>query len=255
VAVATKGLVPHAAQAATEIATRYHVANIGGRASSGHINGSDHYTGHAIDVMVYADKAKGDAVANYSIAQKERWNVKYIIWYRRIWQEGKWTDYVGASPHTDHVHISFNKEAGSGGTAPGGAQSDLDGCVGTLLTALGFGDGGGKKTAAVGNYGEGGTPAKNFAIAKAMAKEFGWGPLEVQAWYVLGVKESGWRNTAQNPTSTAFGIGQFLDSTWGPYGPKTSDPTKQIRYMAMYIRDRYGKPSKALAFHLLHNWY
>lgn len=136
-----KGLgdvAPHVAAAALEIAQRYDVWNIGGRATSGHINGSDHYTGHAIDVMVYKDKAKGDAVAAYAIAQHERWNVKYVIWYRRIWENGKWTNYVGTSPHTDHVHISFHKQAGTGGTAT--TPNDLEtnaGCVGKFIELLG----------------------------------------------------------------------------------------------------------------------
>jgi hypothetical protein len=112
-----------------------------------------------------------------------------------------------------------------------------------------------------GNYGSvgsglGGSPAANFRIAQNMARQFGWGPSEINAWYQLGMKESGWRNTAQNPTSTAYGIGQFLDSTWGGYGvSKTSDPGKQILAMARYIKARYGSPSRALSFHIGHNWY
>jgi hypothetical protein len=39
----------------------------------------------------------------------------------------------------------------------------------------------------------------------------------------LWTQESGFNNNAQNPTSTAYGIAQFLNSTWGPYGPKTSN--------------------------------
>lgn len=99
-------------------------------------------------------------------------------------------------------------------------------------------------------------PQENFKYAQFLAAQFGWNTQsELDAWYRLGMKESGWRNTAQNSHSTAFGIGQFLDSTWHNYGPKTSDPYLQTLYMAQYIRDRYGSPSKALAFHNKHNWY
>lgn len=99
-------------------------------------------------------------------------------------------------------------------------------------------------------------PAANFKFAQNIAGNYGWGANELSAWYTLGMKESGWRNNAQNPTSTAYGIGQFLDSTWKGYGiSKTSDPGQQVEAMARYIKARYGSPSKALAFHLSHNWY
>src|SRR5436190_2667317 len=98
-------------------------------------------------------------------------------------------------------------------------------------------------------------PQANFKFAQNIAGNFGWSsPAELNAWYQLGMKESGWRNTAQNPTSTAYGIGQFLDSTWRGYGiAKTSDPAQQVEAMARYIKARYGSPSKALAFHISHN--
>lgn len=100
-------------------------------------------------------------------------------------------------------------------------------------------------------------PKENFKFAQGIAGNYGWNnPGELAAWYTLGMKESGWRSNAQNPTSTAYGIGQFLDSTWKGYGiPKTSDPALQVEAMARYIRARYGSPSKALAFHRSHNWY
>jgi hypothetical protein len=100
-------------------------------------------------------------------------------------------------------------------------------------------------------------PKANFQYAQNIASNYGWGsPAELAAWYTLGMKESGWRSDAKNKTSTAFGIGQFLDSTWAGYGiPKTSNPALQVEAMARYIKARYGSPSKALAFHIGHNWY
>ena len=99
-------------------------------------------------------------------------------------------------------------------------------------------------------------PQANFKYAQNIAGNYGWGGNELSAWYTLGMKESGWRNTAQNPTSTAYGIGQFLNSTWAGVGiAKTSDPATQVEAMARYIKNRYGSPSRALAFHLSHNWY
>jgi hypothetical protein len=99
-------------------------------------------------------------------------------------------------------------------------------------------------------------PAANFRYAQEIGPRYGWTGAELNAWYTLGMKESGWRNTAQNPTSTAYGIGQFLNSTWAGVGiAKTSDPRMQVEAMARYIRNRYGSPSRALAFHRAKNWY
>jgi len=98
-------------------------------------------------------------------------------------------------------------------------------------------------------------PAANFQFAKNIAGNYGWNnDAELAAWYKLGMNESGWRNNAQNPNSTAYGIGQFLNQTWGGYGiPKTSDPALQVEAMARYIKARYGTPSRALSFWYSHN--
>lgn len=116
----------------------------------------------------------------------------------------------------------------------------------------------GPNTSAGNNYGSGipANPKANFAFAQAIAPQYGWNDRELSAWYTLGMKESGWNHNAQNPTSTAYGIGQFLNSTWKTVGgAKTSDPRTQVEYMARYIKQRYGSPSAALAFHLKNNWY
>mgnify|MGYP001583956538 CR=1 FL=1 len=68
--------------------------------------------------------------------------------------------------------------------------------------------------------------------------------------------ESGFRPTAQNPTSTAFGLFQFLDSTWASYGcKKTAVVSEQIRCGIKYISARYKDPNRALLFWNLHRWY
>ncbi|MGX9297481.1 phage tail tip lysozyme [Tsukamurella paurometabola] len=61
-------------------------------------------------------------------------------------------------------------------------------------------------------------------------------------------RESGWNPKAKNPSSTAYGLGQFLDQTWGTVGGTTDDVGQQASYMAKYIKDRYGDPDKAWAF-------
>ena len=72
----------------------------------------------------------------------------------------------------------------------------------------------------------------------------------------LWQKESGWNPKAQNPSSTAYGIPQFLNSTWAGTGiAKTSDPYRQIDAGLVYIQKRYGTPCKAWAYWQSHRWY
>jgi chemotaxis protein histidine kinase CheA len=91
---------------------------------------------------------------------------------------------------------------------------------------------------------------KDYALSKVgSAKEFSclenlWG------------KESGWNPNAQNPTSTAYGIPQFLDSTWASTGiAKTSDGYRQIDAGLIYIEERYGSPCAAWAHSQAKGWY
>lgn len=65
-------------------------------------------------------------------------------------------------------------------------------------------------------------------------------------------KESSWDPNANNPNSSAHGLGQFLDTTRQNYGLEdygdtgTTDPTEQLVGTYKYIRDRYETPQNAL---------
>lgn len=68
--------------------------------------------------------------------------------------------------------------------------------------------------------------------------------------------ESSWNPNAQNPTSTAYGLFQFLDTTWAEVGAtKTSDPVAQADAGAKYMKQRYGTPTEARRFWEANNWY
>lgn len=103
--------------------------------------------------------------------------------------------------------------------------------------------------------------AQNQAMARniiAVSPQYrGWNSGTQWADLVsLWNQESGWRNTAQNPTSTAYGIAQFLNSTWAGTGySKTSDPAIQIKAGLKYIQNRYGSPANAWAHERAYNWY
>lgn len=92
-------------------------------------------------------------------------------------------------------------------------------------------------------------------------------------------KESSFSFTADNPTSTAYGIFQFLDSTWASVGVPKSRCVPGARYNGKssitvegvgtvpywqywqcvaglrYIKRRYGSPLKAITFHNHNGWY
>ena len=96
----------------------------------------------------------------------------------------------------------------------------------------------------------------NAALVQSMAAARGWTGAQWDALYAVVMRESGFRNNAQNPTSTAYGMFQFLDSTWGAYGAsKTSDPAAQTTAGLNYIASRYGSPAGALAHEQAYGWY
>ena len=61
---------------------------------------------------------------------------------------------------------------------------------------------------------------------------------------------------ADNPTSSAYGIGQFLDATRQTYGlPLNASPLAQLTAMFKYIHDRYGTPLGAFQHRMQVGWY
>jgi hypothetical protein len=90
---------------------------------------------------------------------------------------------------------------------------------------------------------------KAYAASKVDAAQF-------SCLDTLWMHESSWNPNADNPTSTAYGIPQFLDSTWASVGiAKTSDPYKQIDAGLIYIEKSYGSPCSAWDFWQANNWY
>jgi len=104
-----KHVTPNTARAADYFGSKYAIKNIGGY-GPGSVPGSEHPKGRALDYMTYSNKAKGNSLANDIMRNYKKWNVKYIIWNHYIWHPGRgWHKYNGPKPHTDHVHVSFNK--------------------------------------------------------------------------------------------------------------------------------------------------
>lgn len=140
--------------------------------------------------------------------------------------------------------------------------SALGGMGGGMANQTGFGAAGsgkGSRTNTNGKTTKG--LAGNKKIMNMIASRWGWG--SGQEWTALNqleMHEAGYDNLAQNPTSTAYGMGQFLDTTWATVGGhKTSDPKIQSELMMKYIKQRYGDPQKAWSQYYQHpggiGWY
>lgn len=149
--------------------------------------------------------------------------------------------------------ISGQKPAGTN-TSPISGSVSTDTTTGGTGASTGSSFGG---TLPIGDLGaSSGTAASNQAIAKLLAAPYGWSTgANWNDLVALWNRESGWNAKAQNPSSTAYGIAQFLDSTWAPYGAKTSSATLQIKYGLEYIKSRYGSPVNAWAHENSAGWY
>lgn len=95
-------------------------------------------------------------------------------------------------------------------------------------------------------------------MAKQMISKM-WGMGEWGPFVQLEMAEAGWNPKAVNPSSGAAGLAQALPPSkyppgaWPYTGPESAK--LQLQWMMNYIKERYGTPSKAWAFHQANNWY
>ena len=118
------GLTARADAVRTDLVTRFGDLSLGGFAPGGvrdgHMEGSTHYDGRAVDVFFRpvdaANRQRGWALAQYVVAQADRLGVQTVIFDDRIWRAGRdeaWRDYDAPSgpgdpailEHRDHVHV------------------------------------------------------------------------------------------------------------------------------------------------------
>ena len=120
------GLTTRADAVRREVETVFGHQSLGGFApggvSSGHMQGSAHYDGRAIDIFERpvspAHKIQGWAIAQYLVAQADRLHVQTVIFDDRIWRSGSdstggWRNYdppttagdQAVLEHRDHVHV------------------------------------------------------------------------------------------------------------------------------------------------------
>ena len=97
--------------------------------------------------------------------------------------------------------------------------------------------------------------AQEIAHAKVGAR--GWGDDQFSCLVTLWNRESGWRTTATNPYSGAYGIPQSLPaSKMASAGADwRTNPATQIEWGLSYISARYGTPCGALGHSNRVGWY
>jgi hypothetical protein len=117
------GLTARADAVRLDLLERYGALDLGGFSpggvSDGHMEGSAHYEGRAIDVFFRpvnnTNNARGWAVAHYLVGNAARLDIRTVIFDDRIWTAGRdgWRDYdpperdgsATVLEHRDHVHV------------------------------------------------------------------------------------------------------------------------------------------------------
>ena len=121
-----RGLTPRAAAVRRSLLRAFGDLPLGGYAPggvrTGHVEGSAHYDGRAIDVFVRPvstdNNRRGWAIASYLVAHAARLHIDHVIFDARIWSAGTrsesgWRAYDPGSAsgdrtvllHRDHVHV------------------------------------------------------------------------------------------------------------------------------------------------------
>jgi hypothetical protein len=117
------GLTDRAEQVRLDLVDRFGDLSLGGfepgGVSDGHMEGSAHYEGRAIDIffrpVTGENQVRGWALAHYLVGNASRLDIRTVIFDDRIWRAGQdgWSDYDPPSrsgdqsilEHRDHVHV------------------------------------------------------------------------------------------------------------------------------------------------------
>lgn len=226
----------------------------------------DHGSGRAVDIMVPnfespEGKALGDQIVDYFQANATFFQVDYLIWQQRIWQNGTWSPMEDrGSPtdnHFDHVHVSVTgggtpSDTTDYGNAPGvtpnsptvllaaNTSTTTTECVKPPTTGGGLADGSvpEKYRAAVLAAGAVCPEITPPVIAAQLEQESGWREEVISAGD--GVNDGG-----------AMGMAQFMPGTWatmgvdsgvdkdgrpnGPDAPDAFNPFDAIAAQAKYM--------------------
>jgi hypothetical protein len=99
--------------------------------------------------------------------------------------------------------------------------------------------------------------ASSMAALQSAAAKAGWTGAQWTALFNVEMREAGFSTTAQNPSSGAYGMAQFINgpSEYALYGGNSTTAAGQAVAMVNYIKSRYGTPSAAWAHEQAFGWY
>lgn len=242
-----------------------------------HVSGSYHYRGEATDIAggtgtmhaaaqwikssgLYRQLTEGIHNPNLSVSNGQLVSPST---YSSVWAE-----------HANHIHMAVAHAVGALLGLGGGA-----GAVPQLKRQRGYrGPGGGLRQLSQGaldiarnagqqklnrlggrgkNFTGGGAPTANMQLGRKMMLAMGWPISQWPALKTLWMHESGWKTTADNPTSDAYGIPQSLPgSKMASSGSDwRTNPATQIDWGLKYIKDVYGSPAGAWSAWQSKGWY
>lgn len=121
------------------------------------------------------------------------------------------------------------------------------GVIGGIASLFGGGGGAAAAPAAAGSV---------QAMMQAAAATRGWTGAQWAALYNVERAEANFSTTAKNPSSSAYGLAQFIGGPgeYAQYGGNLS-AAGQITAMLNYIAQRYGSPAGAWAHEQQYHWY
>jgi phage-related protein len=99
--------------------------------------------------------------------------------------------------------------------------------------------------------------ASALAALQSAAAKLGWTGSEWVALNNVEMREAGYNLTAQNPTSGAYGMAQFINGAaeYAQYGGNSTTAAGQATAMVNYIAQRYGDPIAAWEHEESASWY
>ena len=104
----------------------------------------------------------------------------------------------------------------------------------------------------------GGLPRTPPGPVEAVARRlFPWPASQWPSFNAVEMREAGYSLTAQNPSSGAYGVAQFINGPqeYFQYGGTPYTAAGQFTAMFNYIRQRYGTPDAAWQHELSFGWY
>jgi hypothetical protein len=163
--------------------------------------------------------------------------------------------YVSPAGGPPPGHVAIVQDAGSVISQGGGMGPTIENLH--FLPLMGTGVPPGGFPSAAGGGGNGPIAGGSLqAIAQQLLNQRGWGS-QWPSFNALENREAGWNMTAQNPSSGAYGLAQFINgpSEYYQYGGNPNTGVGQLTAMMNYIAQRYGDPVNAWDHESLFGWY